>query len=59
MLADALEALKESREPDPDAVLADGLAQMGADLLGQAQAQTRAAKEIEAAWHDPHWLDGH
>ena len=25
----------------------------------QAKAQTRAAKEITAAWHDPHWLDGH
>ena len=47
VLADALDALKESREPD------------AAADAEQVKAQTRAAKEIEAAWHDPHWLDGH
>lgn len=40
----------------------------GADANGVAaytahmdamKAQTRAAKEITAAWHDPHWLDEH
>ena len=78
VLADALEALKESRGL---ITAEDGLCR----LCGQGtfmrvmhlttgttacpeseqeqrrarQAQTRAAKEIGAAWHDPHWLDEH
>ena len=46
-----------------DAVLADGLKRLEEEnlerdrLKREAQRQRRAAKEIEAAWHDPHWLD--
>ena len=46
-----------------DAVIDDAMnlimEDAGAEALKrQAQAQTRAAKEIQAAWHDPNWLDG-
>ena len=45
-----------------DAVLADALAEItesAASWKETLRRQVRAAKEIEAAWHDPHWLDGH
>ena len=63
VLADALEALRESRGPGsaagPPQEVLDKMAARGMRELTRRQAQTRAAKEIEAAWHDPHWLDEH
>lgn len=46
------------RTPLSDAVLDDALERL-AEEKRLAQAQTRAAKEITAAWNDPHWLDEH
>jgi len=42
-----------------DAAIEDGLRALleAAQTAERLKAQTRAAKEIEAAWHDPHWLD--
>ena len=66
VLADALEALKESRSRDRLVIKFEACPHCEADeraaiarAVEEAKAQTRAAKEIEAAWNDPHWLDGH
>ena len=72
VLADALEALKESRGlitaegglcPEthiPEVERSCGAnADSAAAYRERLKAQTRAAKEIAAAHADPHWLDGH